>query len=430
MNPAVVARMVPEPAQMLGAWLVGGAFAIAGAFIYAELAARRPQVGGQYAYLREAFHPLVAFLYGWTLLLVSQSGGMAAVAMTFARYVRELTGTGAPDGLVAAVALIVLTAVNCLGVRAGSNVQGAFMLLKVAAILLLVCCGLFVTDGAWDARWGATSTTGAAAPPTATEWTAFGAALVPVLFAYGGWQTASFMAGELRDPRRDLAAGLLAGVGGVIVLYLAVNVACLHTLGAPGLAATTAPATAVMRAALGETGVTLMALGIVVSTLGFLSQGLLTAPRAYFAMAADGLFFARIARVHPVTRVPVFAIALQGALATIVALSGRYEQILGYVVAIDWVFFGLTAASLFVFRRRDAGTAAPAVRVPGHPVTTLLFVLGSWLVVANTGYRFPREATAGLCLLAAGVPAYAWWRRGAAAGRTPRPDDPPGWEMP
>jgi APA family basic amino acid/polyamine antiporter len=412
MNPAVVARMVPTPGLMLGAWLVGGAFALAGAFIYAELAARRPQVGGQYAYLREAFHPLVAFLYGWTLLLVSQSGGMAAVAMTFARYFCELTSAGVSDGLIAAMALVALTGVNCLGVRAGSNVQGTFMVLKVAAILVLVACGVLAADGAWGRVFGPpTAVPASAAPPTVTEWTAFGAALVPVLFAYGGWQTASFMAGELRDPRRDLAWGLLAGVIGVVVLYLAVNLACLRVLGAEGLAATTAPATAVMRAALGESGATLMALGIVISTLGFLSQGLLTAPRAYFAMAADGLFFRRVAEIHPVTRVPVFAIGLQGLLATIIALSGRYEQILGYVVAIDWVFFGLTAASLFVFRRRDAGAAPAGVRVPGHPMTTLLFVAGSWLVVANTIYRFPREAAAGLGLLVAGIPAYLIWRR-------------------
>jgi APA family basic amino acid/polyamine antiporter len=417
MNPAVVARTVAAPAAMLGAWTVGGALALAGAFIYAELAARRPHVGGQYAYLREAYHPLVAFLYGWTLLLVSQSGGMAAVAMTFARYFREVTGAGLGEGPLAAVALLALTAVNCLGVRAGSNVQGTFMVLKVAAILLLVACGVFAADGAWSRVVGPPVAM-PAAPPVGTTagWTAFGAALVPVLFAYGGWQTASFMAGEMRDPRRDLAAGLLAGVTGVVVLYLAVNLACLRVLGAAGLAATTAPATSVMRAALGESGATLMALGIAISTLGFLSQGLLTAPRAYFAMAADGLFFRRVAHIHPVTRVPVVAIALQGLLATTIAMSGRYEQILSYVVAIDWVFFGLTAASLFVFRRRDAGAVPGGVRVPGHPVTTVLFVAGSGLVVANTLYRFPREAAAGLGLLLLGIPAYAVWRwRGATS---------------
>jgi APA family basic amino acid/polyamine antiporter len=402
MNPAVVAQEVGSPTAALGAWLAGGAFALVGAFIYAELAARRPAVGGQYAYLREAFHPLLAFLYAWTLLLVSQSGGMAAVAMTFARYFRELTETSASDSLIAVTSIAALTIVNCFGVRAGSNLQSVFMLLKIGAIVLLVAAGLWAlpSEIAWVPRDGRDD--GAAA---------FGAALVPVLFAYGGWQTASFMAGELREPRRDLPRGLLIGVVGVITLYLLVNVVCIRVLGMNGLAQTATPASDVMRAALGERGATVIAAGIAISTIGFLSQNLLTGPRVYFAMAQDGVFFRSVAAVHPRTRVPIVAIVLQGTVAALLALTGSYERILGYVVSIDWLFFGLTALALVVFRRRDAGGPKLAVSVPGHPIVTFAFVAGAWIIVVNTVLRFPGDTLAGMALLAAGVPVYFIWQQ-------------------
>ena len=247
---------------------------------------------------------------------------------------------------------------------------------------------------------------------------AFGAALVPVLFAYGGWQTSSFVAGELRAPERDLPRGLIIGVSGVVLLYVLVNVVCIRVLGMDSLARTTTPASDVMRAALGDRGAMLIAAGIAISTIGFLSQNLLTGPRVYFAMARDGTFFKSVATVHPRTRVPIMAIVLQGVLASLLALSGSYERLLGFVVAIDWLFFGLTALALFVLRRRDTAADRDAsFHVPGHPVTTLAFVAGAWLVVANTVYRVPANALAGLGLLALGVPVYYLWQRRAGTAR-------------
>ena len=410
MNPSVVARQVGTPALALGAWAFGGLVALAGAFVYAELAARRPHTGGQYAYLRDAYHPAVAFVYGWALLLVTQSGGMAAVAVTFASYAVRLTGAATPEWAVALGALAALTAINCLGVRAGGTVQNVFMVLKIGAILVLVTAGLALVPAAEGAA--------TAAPPASFGLlTAFGAALVPVLFAYGGWQTASFVAGELRDPRRDLPRGLLLGVAGVVALYLAVNFVCVRVLGMEGLAATSTPASEVMRLALGEGGARFIAVGIAVSTLGFLSQSMLTAPRVYYAMAEDGLFFKAAGWLHPRTRVPVVAIALQGLLAMAIAASGRYEQILNYVVSVDFILFGLTATCVFVFRRRDAaaGERGAGFAVPGHPWTTLFFVAASWLVVLNTVYTYPENSAVGLAIVCAGVPAYfvwRWWRGG------------------
>ncbi|HKN68847.1 MAG TPA: amino acid permease [Gemmatimonadaceae bacterium] len=404
-NPSVVARVVHTPTLILVPWLAGGAIALAGAFVYAELADRKPDVGGQYAYIRDAFHPMVAFLYGWSLLLVTQTGGMAAVAMTFAGYFRELTGSGLTTPAIAVATLLLLTAINCFGVRAGSNVQAALMVLKIVAVLVLVLAG---------AR---------AAPPSAvmapseegSALVGLAAAMVPVLFAYGGWQTASFVSGEMKAPRRDLPRALLIGVVGVVVLYVAVNVVCLHVLGADGLAATTTPASEVMRRVLGSAGARLIAAGIAVSTVGFLSQGMLTAPRVYFAMARDGVFFKSVAHVSAKSRAPVVAIAVQGVWASVIALSGRYEQILNYVVALDAVFFGLTGAALLVLRQRDPRPAGGGFRMPGHPWTTSVFVAAFWALALNTVVRNPLSAGIGVLILMAGVPVYFLWRRPAPA---------------
>jgi APA family basic amino acid/polyamine antiporter len=398
MNPSVVAKEVHTTPLILGVWIAGGAIALIGAFIYAELAALRPEVGGQYAYLRDAWHPSVAFLYGWGLLLVVQSGGMAAVAVTFARYVLELTNVAVHPSVLAVLTLAVLTLINCFGVRSGNNTQTALMLLKLAAIAMLVTVGFGVAPHA----------TAASHPPhEAFSLLAIAAAMTPVMFAYGGWQTASFISGELVNPKRDLAIGMLAGVAGVISVYVIVNVVCLRVLGTDGLAATSTPASTAMRLALGETGARLIAAGIAVSTLGFLSQGMLTAPRVYYAMAEDKLFFRAVGRVHPKTRVPVVAIALQGVVAVVVALSGTYEQILSYVVAVDFLFFGLTGLALFVFRKR---MKSEGFRTPLHPWSTGVFVAACWLVVLGTFIKSPINSAIGIGILLAGLPAYAMWR--------------------
>ncbi|HEU4559205.1 MAG TPA: amino acid permease [Longimicrobium sp.] len=404
-NPHVVAQRVHSPALIIGAWVAGGAMALAGAFVYAELAARRPQVGGQYAYLRDAYHPAVAFVYGWALLLVIQTGGMAAVAVTFARYFREITQVPLGEPAVAGLALGLLVLVNCIGVRAGSTVQNALMVLKIVAIAALVAAGLFFAG-----RPAAAAP--AASPAGPDTLLGFFAAMTPVMFAYGGWQTASFVAAEMRDPRRDLARGLLIGVLGVIALYVTVNIACVLALGAAGLATTPAPASAVMRAAFGERGAALIAVGIAISTLGFLSQSMLTAPRVYFAMALDGVFFRRVAYVDPRSRAPVVAIALQGVLALVIALSGSYEQILNYVVSVDFIFFGLTAGAVFAFRRRGADESG-GWRIPGHPITTALFIAACAVIVAATIYRYPANSAVGIVIMLAGVPVYLLWSRRA-----------------
>jgi len=417
-NPYVVAQQIHTPALILCAWICGGLVAMAGALVYAELAARFPAVGGQYAYLRDAYHPGVAFLYGWALLLVVQTGGMAAVAITFGHYCAELTGASISTGALAALALGMLTLINCLGVRAGSTVQSALMVMKIVIIAALVFCA---------AVWGGSSRAAVSPlldrPPGFPLLAAFGAAMVPVMFSYGGYHTANFIAGEMREPRKNLPSALVMGVTGVVALYVGVNFVCVRVLGAAGLAATRTPASAVMRIALGQRGATWIALGIAISALGFLSQSILTAPRVYFAMAEDGVFFRSVAWLSPRTRVPVVAIAVQGVWAIVIALSGRYEQILNFMISIDLMFIGLSAASVFVFRRRQRAGGAidrdDLYRTPGHPFTTIGFVSACWLVVVATFYHYPQYSLVGLGITLTGLPVYFIW--GMRGGRRAAP---------
>lgn len=407
-NPYVVAQQLPSTTLILAAWAFGGLIALAGAFIYAELSSQTSVSGGQYVYLRDAFHPALAFVYGWALLLVTQTGGMAAVAVTFAKYFCALGNLEANDAIaafLASVALAILTLINCLGVRAGSTTQNIFMILKLLAIAALVAFGLTVSGAPNNAIVGSTT------PPSGiwNSLTAFGAALIPVQFAYGGWQTSCFVAGEVRDPRRNLPRGLLYGVLGVIAVYLSVNFICVHALGPNGLAQTHTPASAVMQLAFGETGSRIIAIGIAVSTIGFLSQSMLTAPRVYFAMAEDGLFFSSLAKLNR-ARVPVFAIALQGALATVITLSGRYEQILNYVISVDVLFFALTAATVFVFRARHRIENQSSFRIPGHPITTLFFIAACAAVALSVVYRYPHNSAIGLGIMLSGIPVYLFWK--------------------
>src|SRR4051812_44657649 len=382
-NPYLVAQRVHTSGLIIAAWIIGGLIALAGGFIYAELGARLPVVGGQYAYLREALHPVVGFMYGWVLLLVIQTGGMAAVAVTFARYFLELTHWPINDSLVAASALALLTIINCLGVKAGSRAQSMMTLTAIAAIAVLVACSFF---------FGASPHVLASAQPTSVL--SFGSAMTPILFAYGGWQTASFIAGEVRDPRKTLPRGMILGVLGVIAVYTSINFAYLRTLGIDGLANTSTPASSVMSLVIGPRGAQFIAAGIAFSAFGFLAQSMLTAPRVYFAMAEDGVFFRGVAWVHPKTRVPIVAITLQGLWAIVIALTGTYAQVVNYVVAMDTIFFGLTALCLFVLRRRL--TSEVSFQVPGHPFTTLLFIPAMWLVVASTFIHDPVRSCIGL----------------------------------
>jgi basic amino acid/polyamine antiporter, APA family len=399
-TPATVAERVGTPGLVLAAWVVGGIVALIGAFCFGELGHRRPRAGGGYVYLRETWGPLPAFLYGWTLVLVIATGAIAAVAVTFANYALALAGWSDRLTVPVAVGTIVLLAgINYVGVRPAAITQNIFTLLKLAALAILIGAGIFLA---------APPLPSVAAPtPIGGVATALGAALVPVLFTYGGWQQTNFIAEEIIDPERNLPRALVLGVAIVVAVYLLANVAYLRVLGATGLAASTAPAADVMQAVLGPLGGKVIAAGIAVSTFGFLNLVILVTPRVLQAMAADGVFFARLAQLHPVHRTPTAAIVALAACAALLTLSKTFGQLVDYVTFGDWIFFGLTVAGLFVYRRREGPTT---FGVPGYPWTPALFVLAAAYVVASAVASNPKNAAIGAALIAAGIPVFLYWR--------------------
>lgn len=404
-NPAIVARSLADPSLQLAAWGAGGLVALAGAFVYAELAARVPETGGDYAYLRTAFGPLPAFLNGWTLLLVVQSGGMAAVTIVLARNLDVLIGGGVDPKILVVAILAVLAGVNIVGVSAGNETQTVLGVLKIVVIAAVIVAGFIVHP-----HYDLAEARALAARDTPLR--GFGAAVIPVVFCYGGWQTANFVAGETKDARRTLAGALVVGVLLVIAIYMLVALACVKGLGSGALGRTLTPVADLLDAAVGPLGARLAAGAVAVSAAGYLSQGMLTAPRVYLAMARDGLFFRRFGEVSRTGRAPVMAITLQAVWTGVLALSGEYEQILGYTVGVNFIFFGLSAASLFVLRARERreGAAPPGFRVPGHPFTTLFFIAASLVVMASTIWTAPVASLIGYGLMALGAPPYLFWR--------------------
>jgi APA family basic amino acid/polyamine antiporter len=415
-NPAVVARSLHSPTLVLAAWVLGGCIALLGALAYAELAARIPATGGEYVYLRETYGPLAGFLFGWTTLLVVQAGGMAAVAIIFAKYLDVLVGGGLPERTIVLAALAGLALINCLGVRSGNAVQAGLGALKVAVIVAVVAAGLLMA-------LHPAPLAGPPAKPSSDLLKAFGAALIPVVFSYGGWQRAACVAGEMKDAGRSLSRALIVGVLAVITLYLLVNVACLRVLGVDALGRTLTPTSDVLEQTVGPVGVKLAAAAIAVSALGFLSHSTLTGPRIYFAMARDGLFFRRVGDVAHASHVPVVAIVIQAAWTSVVALSGRYEQILSYVTSMNFLFFGLCASCLFVLRRRERSGAGSGsrdgFRSPLHPWSTGLFILACGVVVGSSFWTYPINSLIGYAILLLGVPPYLYWRRKSARARHP-----------
>lgn len=403
-NPAVVANRAHLPALAIGCWVTGGIIAVIGAFVFAELAARRPVSGGLYAYLRDAYHPVVGFVFGWTLLLIADTGGTAASAVLFAGYLTPLTGMHFDSRIVAVLTLAILAIINCFGVRQGGTWQNVLVILKVTAIAELIAAGLFAHPAA-----GAAATL-PGFPSGASLIGAFGVAMLPVLFAYNGFQGASYITAETVEPQRTIPRGLIFGVVAVMAIYVLVNIGCLRVLGPAGLAATKVPASDVMQAALGPVGARLIAIAIALSTLGFMSTRMLITPRIYFQMAADGTFFQQIAWISPRSRVPVIAIAAEGTIAALIAISGTFDQIVNWTVAPEWVFVVLAAGAVFIFRKRDGDAARPPIRVPFHPWSTILLMAVLVAIFATEVVLLPLDTLYGTLVMLAGIAFYFAWR--------------------
>jgi len=411
-NPYLVARALDTPALVLGAWAMGGAVAIAGALAYAELARLLPRAGGQYVYLREAWHPVVGFLYGWALLLMIETGAIAAVAIAFSKYTLRLAGAGdLPTQPLAVASIVVLSVINYFGVKPGARVTNVFVVLKVAALGVLILFAWFQPAMPGWLSAGRIDDT----PSTAMT---FGIALIPILFAYGGWQVSTYLAEEMRDPVRHLPRSLIIGTLSVVAIYLLVNVAYLRTLGLDGLAATTTPAAETAGRWFGATGERFVAAAIAISTFGFLSLSVLAPTRVYYAMAADGAFLPALAKLHPKYGVPGAAIILQAVWSIALALTGSYDQLLAWVVFADWIFFGLTVAGLFILRARLPPT--PGYRTPGYPFVPIFFIAAAVVAVYSAIQEAPDRSLKGAALLLAGVPVFyffKWWTSRKAGDR-------------
>lgn len=403
-NPYIVAQRLDSPGLVLGAWIAGGAIALAGAYSYAELGALFPKAGGQYVYLRDGYHPFAGFLYGWALLALIESGAIAAVAITFASYALRLAGRPdiAPVPL-AIGAIALLSIVNYVGVKPGSRVLNVLVVLKVGALGALIVAGaLAPAEPGW---WSVSRTASSTGPGTAVG---FGAALIPILFAYGGWQNANYVAEEIENPRRNLPLSLLAGTVTVVIIYVLVNTVYLRALGLEGLASTTTPASKAAAGLFGSLGDRFVTAAIAISTFGFLDLAILAPTRVYYAMAADGVFIPALATLHPRYRTPWLAILIQSTWSCVLAATGRYEQLLNYVVFADWIFFGLTVGTVMIFRRTVplGDRPADAYRAPGYPAVQILFVVISLAVVLSVVRDDPSSALRGALLLALGIPVY------------------------
>ena len=385
-------------------WVAGGVLSLLGALTYAELAAMKPESGGLYVFIRDAFGSAVAFLYGWAMILVIASATVATLAVAFSGYLRQLTALSPGAMKVVAVVMIVaIAAINVLGTRRSANLQNLTTAIKVGAIVLMSALLLARGDGLNDAS---------AVLPVAggSLLTAMGAAIIGVLWAYEGWHFITFSAGEVIDPQKNFARGIIVGTATLIVIYLLANVAYVAALGVQRSAASERIAAEAVSQIFGPSAGKLIALAILVSMFSAANAVVLTASRVYFAMARDGLFFERMAAIHPKWQTPAFAIVASCAWAAILAVSGTFEQLLTYVVFVGWAFYALGAASIFFYRRRAAGAPRP-FRVPGYPWTPLLFILTAAAIVLNTVFLHVGQAAIGIGLVLLGVPVYWFWRR-------------------
>jgi APA family basic amino acid/polyamine antiporter len=403
-NPATIAQQTSSGAQVLVLWVIGGLLTLAGVLCYAELGARRPQAGGTYVYLREAFGQLPAFLFGWTMALINYPGSVAAVATIFADYF--CTAMGLPELWVKPVAaggIAFIVGINLFGIRAGAWVQNIFTVLKIAAIVLLVVVGLVLARG----HLGTALAVDTAHP--VSSW-AFVGALLPVLFTYGGFHYLNDLAGEVRNPQRTLPRALGMGMAGVVICYVLVNFAYLAGLGHAGLAASHAPAADLMRRLFGESGATVIAIGIACSAFGYCNIAIAGGARVLQTMGADGMFFRAAGRIEPRTRAPQIALAALGAWAIVLTLSGSFNQLLDYTTVGEWLAHVFGIGTLFWYRRHFADQPSP-YRVPLYPLLPLVFVITVFSVIVATAIHTPGDAGMSLLIIALGVPAYYGWRR-------------------
>lgn len=408
-NPSEVARTLQSPSAILLAWLVGGLAAMMGGITYSKLGRWLPQAGGQYVFLREAYHPGVAFLYGWTLLLAIFSGISAAVSLTFARYAVVLFPSWAgSEKILAALLVVALSAVNYRGVRLSGTIQNLLALTKLASILFLVFLALRATASPGVLGFGE--------PPNPST---FFFGLLPVLFTYGGWYTLTFLAAEVRRPEVTIPVGLVGGIAIVIAIYAMINTAYMRVLSVQEIAQSPAVAAAMASRLLGPAGAGMIAIFIVISAPAVVNVVILAGSRAYYAMARDGVFFNKATYLHPRYGVPVYSIVAQAAWSIVLILSQTYGRLLQDTMFAEWTFFAMTGASVFIFAARHRGFFGSMRERLLISASALVFAAVATVVVASTLYRSPQQSIGGLALILAGAAVYYFWRRRARRAAIP-----------
>jgi APA family basic amino acid/polyamine antiporter len=404
--PASVLRSVEGSAGLaLLVWVAGGILSLLGALTYAELGAMNPAAGGLYVYIRDAFGRFAAFLFGWTLFFVISTGTVATLAVAFATYLREIVPLNEPAGRAVSIGMIaLLTWVNIRGTRQSADLTNWTTAVKAGAIVLMSAVLLGLGRG-----WSAAAPAADGGGSTTTLLSGFGLGMIAVLWAYEGWQYPTYSAGETKNPQQDFPRALFAGVLILIALYLLANVAYLVALGPAAAAQSDSIAAAAVGALVGPAAAKLVALAIMISIFSAANSTALTAPRVFYAMARDRVFFAKLAEIHPRFRTPAVAIFASGVWATVLTLAiGTFEKLLTYVVFIGWIFYGLAAASVFVFRYRLPGAERP-YRVPGYPMTPALFIAAAIGLVVNQIWAQPWDSLKGLAVVAAALPGYWLW---------------------
>jgi len=385
-------------------WLAAGVLSLLGALTYGEMGAAKPDAGGLYVYLRDALGPLPAFLYGWTMFFVIGSGSCATLAVAFTNYLGQFVALPPVAAKIGAVLMIaVVMVINVRGTRQGANVQGVATAIKVAGILIMSAMLLAVGNGfartpnVWPAAWNGSLFAGV------------GLAMIGVLWAYEGWQYVTFSAGETKDPQRVFPLGIGIGTAMVIGIYVLANIGYIAALGADGAMNSERIAAESMAALFGPAAGKVIAAIILVSMFSAANGITLTAPRLYYSMSRDGVFFAKLAEVHPRFNTPAIAIVTSSVWAMVLAATGTFQQLLTYVVFVGWIFYAFGALAIFVYRRREPNLARP-FRTPGYPLTPILFVLSAAAIVINTIVTQPRNVIFAIALMALGVPAYYMWR--------------------
>ena len=402
--PGAVLRPVGNSVPLaLAVWFTGGFVSLLGALTYGELSAIMPKAGGLYVFIRDAFGPFLAFLFGWTLFLVISTGSIATLAVAFSAYIAEFIPVTLFQSKLISIAMIaVIAAVNVRGTRNSADLQNVMTAVKVLAILAMGGALLWlgrspVYETALPLSLGARAS-------------GFGIAMISVLWAYEGWQYATFSAGEAVHPQRNFPLAFLTGTAALIAIYLFANLGYLKALGATQVAVSTRVAATSVSAMLGGIAGKAVALAILISIFSAANSIVLTASRVYFAMANDGLFFRRLSEVHPRFGTPALAVIATSLWAAILAASGTFEQLLTYVIFVGWMFYALSAASIFVYRRRNPDADRP-YKVPAYPLTPAIFVLAAAILVANTIVTQPVRAAIGIGIVMTGLPAYLIWRR-------------------